>query len=329
MARMDIKIQAWSWLTRRQPSIAGMTEDQVAGLQDREIPDNRVTGWLFGTRRPGTSATDRTIPGPAGDIPVRIYRSGTAAGSDGRPLILYFHGGGFVLGALRMGDWLCSSAALRTGAVVVSVDYRLAPAHRFPAAVDDCYAALTWAAEHAAGLGAGGPIAVMGESAGGNLSAVVSLLARDRSGPAIAHQALLYPATDMSEASTSSPSRLANANAPVLKAEDMTAFRHLYLGQDGVTSDPKASPLLAPSHSGLPPALIQVAEHDPLKDDGVRYAAALREAGVPVRLTEYVGAPHGYLNFPGLCRASARQALAELLAEQQAALVSAAAPSPS
>lgn len=320
MAQMDLRMRAWSWFTRRQASVAGMTEAQVAAMQTREMPESRVTAWLFGSRRPGTSATDRTIPGPDGnEIPVRIYRSGTAAGSGGRPLILYFHGGGFVFGNLRMGDWLCSSAALRTGAVVVSVDYRLAPAHRFPAAPDDCYAALTWAAEHAGELGAGGPIAVMGESAGGNLSAVVCLLARDNGGPAIAHQGLIYPATDMSEEGKNSPSRRINADKAILSVEDMTAFRKLYLGYDGETSDPKASPLHAASHEGLPPALIQVAEHDPLKDDGVRYAQALRAAGVPVRLTEYVGQPHGFLNFPGLSR-SAPQALAELLAEQEAAL---------
>ncbi|MCL2582097.1 MAG: alpha/beta hydrolase [Streptosporangiales bacterium] len=325
MARMDLRVQAWSWVTRRQAPVSSMTEAQVAEMQARPVPDNKVTGWLFGTRRTGTSATDRTIPGPDGnEIPVRIYRSGRAVSGD-RPLIMYFHGGGFVFGTLRMGDWLCSSAAAATGAVVVSVDYRLAPAHRFPAAVDDCYAALTWAAGHAAELGAGGPVAVMGESAGGNLSAVVSLLARDNGGPAIAHQALLYPATDMSEAAKESRSRKVNANAPILSVEDMTAFRRLYLGHDGETSDPKASPLLAPSHEGLPPALIQVAEHDPLKDDGVRYAEALRAAGVPVRLTEYVGQPHGFMNFPGLCR-SAQQALAELRAEQKAALTPETAP---
>lgn len=328
MTRMDLRVQAWSWVTRRQGSVAELTEAQVAGLQARGVPDNRVTGWLFGARRPGTSAADRTIPGPDGnEIGVRIYRSGTAVTSGARPLIMYFHGGGFVFGALRMGDWLCSSAALRTGAVVVSVDYRLAPAHRFPAAADDCYAALTWATEHAAELGAGGPVGVMGESAGGNLSAVVCLLARDHGGPAIAHQALLYPATDMSEAGKDSRSRKVNATAPILSVDEMAVFRRLYLGHDGESVDPKASPLLAASHEGLPPALIQVAEHDPLKDDGVRYAAALRAAGVPVRLTEYVGQPHGFMNFPGLCK-GARQAVAELGAEQRAALVTTPGPVP-
>jgi len=152
----------------------------------------------------------------------------------------------------------------------------------------------------------------MGESAGGNLSAVMCLLARDRGGPTISHQVLLYPATDM----TMSPPA---TDAPFLSAAEIRAYHRYYLGEaDG--QDFRASPLLAADHSGLPPALIQVAEHDPLREQGSLYAAALRAAGVPVRLTEYVGMPHGYLNFPGLCRV-APQALAEICAEQTAVLV--------
>ena len=250
---------------------------------------------------------------------MRVYRPARVAqpGSGARPLIINFHGGGFVFGELRMSDWLCSRVALAVGAVVVSVDYRLAPRHRFPAAIDDGYAALLWAADNAASLGAGGPIGVMGESAGGNLSAVLCLLARDRGGQAISHQVLLYPATDMTSI------KPAAANSPLrISGPDMLAFRRHYLGEAD-PRDVRVSPLLAADHSGLPPALIQVGEHDPLRDDGVRYAAALRDAGVPVRLTEYVGMPHGYLDFPGLCR-SALQALSEVCAEQTAAL----APSP-
>jgi acetyl esterase len=250
---------------------------------------------------------------------VRVYRP-ARAGPGARPLILNFHGGGFVFGDLRLADWMCSSVAVTVGAVVVSVDYRLAPGHPFPAAVDDCYAALVWAAGHAADLGAGGPgteapaprIGVMGESAGGNLSAVTCLLARDRGGPAISHQALLYPPTDLTRMPPNA------AKSLIISEPEMLAFQRLYLG-GADPADPRASPLLAKDHSSLPPALIQVAEHDPLREDGVRYAAALRSAGVPVRLTEYVGMPHGYLNFPGLCR-SAPQAMAEICAEQKAAL---------
>jgi acetyl esterase len=222
-----------------------------------------------------------------------------------------------------MGDWLCSQVAATVGAVVVAVDYRLAPVSKFPAAVEDCYAAVVWAAANAAELGAEGPLGVLGESAGGNLSAVVCLLARDRGGPVISHQALIYPATDMT--AHGRPAEPAAA-LPFLSPEEMTAYRRMYLGPDGDPADPMASPLLADDHGKLPPALIQVAEHDPLRPEGVRYAAALRAAGVPVRLTTYVGMPHGFLNFPGLSR-SAPQALAELCAEQAVALAPAEEPS--
>ena len=321
MARMELGVRAWGWLTRRQASVASKSEDQVIAMQRRNMPDNKVSDWIFGSTVVGAQKADRTIPGPDGDIPVRVYRPMGAATDAPRPLIVYYHGGGFVFGFLRMGDWLCSSVAARVGAVVVSVDYRLAPKHRFPAAVEDCYAALTWTAANAAELGGtpGGPLAVMGESAGGTLSAVMCLLARDRGGPAISHQALIYPATDMT-----APRPAALASALFLSAGEMTAYRRMYLGPDGDPANPLASPLLASDHAGLPPALIQVAEHDPLREDGTRYAQALRAAGVPVRYTEYVGVPHGFVNFPGLCR-SAAQALAEICAEQSAALAPAPA----
>ncbi len=318
MAPIDRRVRVWAWLVQRQGSVGTKSDADVIAMQSRRMPSNGFTNRMFGAIVPGTEVRDRTAAGPGGDIPVRVYRP-AAAGRSARPLVLYFHGGGFVFGDLRMGDWMCSSVAVTVGAVVVSVDYRLAPTHPFPAAVDDCYAALTWAAANAVELGAaaaGDPsatrIGVMGESAGGNLSAVTCLLARDRGGPKISHQALLYPATDMTRVP-------AAARSLIISEPDMQAFRRLYLGEAD-PADPRASPLLAVDHSGLPPALIQVAEHDPLRQDGVRYAAALRSAGVPVRLTEYVGMPHGYLNFPGVCR-SARQAMAEICAEQAAALV--------
>ena len=310
MARVDTRLRAWGWLTRRMVPIATMNEADVIGVQARPMPKNAVTNWLFGTVQPGVETADRAVPGDTGDIPVRVYRP-TSDGAVSRPLVLYIHGGGFVFGNLDMGDWVCSTVAARVGAVVVSVDYRLAPSHIFPAAVEDCYAALTWAAANAADLGATGPIGVMGESAGGNLSAVSCLIARERGGPAIRHQALIYPATDMTR-----PTPV--TTAPFLSGAEIARYKLLYLGPDGDPANPWVSPLLAADHSGLPPALIQVAEHDPLRDDGVRYAAALRAAGVPVRFTEYVGMPHGFVNFPGLSRA-AHQAIAEICAEQAAA----------
>jgi acetyl esterase/lipase len=312
MAPVDRRIRLWSWVVQRQGSIASKSEADVIAMQERRIPDNALTNHVFGKVRPGVRVNDATIPGPAGDIPARIYRpAGANVGT--RPLVVYFHGGGFVLGDLRMGDWMCASVAATVGAVVLSAQYRLAPRHRFPAAVDDCYAAVLWAAEHSTDLGAAGPIGVMGESAGGNLAAVVCLLARDRGGPVISHQALLYPPTDLTGVAPTGA-----ANTLIINQAEMRAYRRHYLG-DADPADPRASPLLASDHTKLPPALIQVAEHDPLREEGIRYAAALRSGGVPVRLTDYVGMPHGFLNFPGICR-SAPQAMAEICAEQISSL---------
>jgi acetyl esterase len=314
MVQVNRRLRAWGWLTRRMASVGAMSEAEVIALQARRVPSNAVTRWLFGAVPPGVEVADRPVPGPAGDIPVRVYRP-SGDGSAGRPLIVYFHGGGFVLGNLDLGDWICGTVAARVGAVVVSVEYRLAPAHRFPAAVEDCYAALEWLAKHAAELGATGPIGVMGESAGGNLAAVTCVIARERGGPQVSHQALIYPATDM----TAVHKTTAGPSTPFLSDAEIAAYHRLYLGPDGDAAHPWASPLLADDHAGLPPALVQVGEHDPLRDGGMRYADALRAAGVPVRLTEYVGMPHGFVNFPGLSQA-AHQALAEVCAEQAAAL---------
>jgi acetyl esterase/lipase len=230
MAPIDRRVRVWAWVLQRQGSVGTKSDADIIGMQSRHMPSNGFTNRMFGAIVPGTVVRDRTLSGPGGgELPVRVYRP--AAGHSGpRPLILYVHGGGFVFGDLRMGDWMCSSVAATVGAVVVSVDYRLAPAHPFPAAVEDCYAALTWAAENAADLGAaaaGEPTAarvgVMGESAGGNLSAVLCLLARDRGGPEIGHQALLYPATDMTRVSTTA------AHSLIISEPDMLAFRRLYL----------------------------------------------------------------------------------------------------
>ena len=317
MARVDLRLRAWGWLTRRMVSVATMSDAEVIAFQAKQVPVNAVTNWLFGAVAPGVDVADRSVPGPAGDLRVRVYRpaaAGTAANA-GRPLVVYFHGGGFALGSLDMGNWICGLVAASVGAVVVSVDYRLAPSHVFPAAVEDCYAGLAWAAGNTAELGATGRIGVMGESAGGNLAAVSCLIARERGGPAISHQALIYPATDMTRAAPAT----ADPHAPFLSATEISAYKRLYLGPDADPANLWASPLLA-DHAGLPPALIQVGEHDPIREDGVRYAAALRAAGVPVRFTEYVGMTHGFVNFPGLSRA-AHQAMAEVCAEQSAALV--------
>ncbi len=306
--RMDLRVRLLGLLSGRF-SITRLDAEGIAKAQARHPGHNRVVDFVFGGVAPGTEQEQVEVAGQVGRLPARVHRP---AGAEGPlPLEVDFHGGGWVLGDLDGVDWHCSSVAAAVGAVVVSVDYRLAPTHRWPAGAEDCYAALCDVVARAAEFGADPDrLAVMGDSAGGNLSAVVALMARDRSGPRIAFQGLVYPATDLT---LSSPSIDENADAPVLTKADCVAYRDLYLGgQD--PRDPYVSPLFAADHSALPPALVQVAELDPIRDDGLRYAAALRAAGVPVRTTTYVGMPHGYLSFPGFCR-SAPQAMAELCAE--------------
>ena len=323
MTPIDRRVRLWAWMVRWQGSVATKSEAEVIAMQSRRPPDNGLFNRIFGTVAPGTEVHDRVIGGPAGDIPVRVYRP-TRTDPGARPLILNFHGGGFVFGDLRLSDWICSSGRddrgrgrgvgglpARAGAPVPRRRGRLL---RGPGVGGG---ERRGPGRRRAGEGAPPRIGVMGESAGGNLAAVTCLLARDRGGPRISHQALLYPPTDMTRMSPGAATSL------ILNAPEMLAYRRHYLG-GADPADPRASPLLAGDHRGLPPALIQVGEHDPLRDDGVRYAAALRSAGVPVRFTEYVGMPHGYLNFPGICR-SARQALAEICAEQAAALAEPAA----
>ena len=295
-------------IMRRLPgaSVAKATPEEIARASGAGAPE-LMASLLMGRRPRGVTVEDRTAEG----IRVRVYRPSGATAA--RPLIVYFHGGGFVFGDLRGGDWICGTVAKDLDAIVVSVDYRLAPRHPFPAAVDDCYAGLVWAAGHAGELGADSRrLGVMGESAGGNLAAVVAMMARDAGGPAIRHQALLYPVTGAYD----SESRRVNADAYILSAADMRKFDELYAGD---REDWRVSPLKAPSFAGLPPALIEVAAHDPLHDDGVRYADALRAAGVEVQLIDYPAMPHGFLNFPRFSR-DAKPALAAVVQTQRAAL---------
>jgi acetyl esterase len=216
-----------------------------------------VMASMSGEPVPIQSTVDRRIPGPGGEIPVRAY---TPAGSGLRPLLVYFHGGGWVLGSLDTHDGICRELANGAGCVVVSVDYRLAPEHKFPAAADDCYAATQWAAAHAVELGAEATrLAVGGDSAGGNLAAVVAQMARDRGGPPIVFQLLIYPAT---VAAFDSPSYRQNAEGYLLTAADMRWFWEHYLNGPADADNPYASPLRAKNLTGPPPALVITAEFD-------------------------------------------------------------------
>ena len=243
---------------------------------------------------------DRTIPGPGGDLAIRVYRPANA-GDSATPCLMFFHGGGWVIGTLDTHDLVCRALTQATNATVVAVDYRLAPEHRFPAAPDDCTAATKWVAANAAEIGVdANRIAVCGDSAGGNLAAVVTQdCAVD--GPPIAAQALVYPATDMVDESR--PSLIDNAEGYLLTAEAMLWFYNHYMPSDAVRADPRLSPLLT-DLAGLPPALVLTAQYDPLRDQGKAYADALEEAGVDVEYNMYDGQVHTFFTQVGFMDAS-------------------------
>jgi acetyl esterase len=267
-------------------------------LWELPLEQARMAEGLMGqmdTPIPVAAVEDRVIPGPAGDLPVRIY---TPDAPGPRPVVTYFHGGGFVFCSIETHDGTCRRLANATGAVVVSVEYRLAPECPFPAATDDCYAATVWTHEHADELGAdAGRLVVAGDSAGGNLAAVVAQMARGRGGPPISFQVLVYPVID---GACDSPSYTENAEGYFLERQSMQWFWEQYLGPGGDCEDPLASPNRASDLSGLPPAIVITAEYDPLRDEGEQYADALAAAGVPVTMRRYDGMIHGFVSMPML-----------------------------
>ncbi|MEE2980375.1 MAG: alpha/beta hydrolase [Pseudomonadota bacterium] len=249
------------------------------------------TGALSQPCPPDMAVHDTVVPTPDYQVPVRIYRP---AGDDGaRPCILYLHGGGFMLGDLDSSDSIAWGFAQNTGAVVVSVDYRLTPEHPYPAAFNDSYGTLCHVAANVDDYGIDpARIALAGDSAGGNLSAATCLAARDRGGPKIAAQALIYPGTGLDK---SSPSYVEHADSPGLTTEGTKKYYDLYLPDDCDTDDPYARPVMATDHSGLPPAWVHSAEIDPIRDDGRVYAGKLAGAGNWVTYREARGMIHGFM----------------------------------
>ena len=236
------------------------------------------------------AVTETSMPGPGGEIGVRIYRP---TADTGGPVLIYLHGGGLVMGSNHSFEPLARALASESGSTVVAVDYRLAPECPPPAQFDDAYAATEWVAHNAAALGVDATrLAVVGDSAGGSLAAAVALAARDRGGPAICAQVLLYPGLDRD---MSAPSIIALHNAPMLDRDDIDYMHGLVDGDTGPPTDPYLVPAYATDCAGLPPAIVVTAGCDPIRDWGERYAARLCEAGVQTTTTRYPGAYHGFL----------------------------------
>jgi acetyl esterase len=248
------------------------------------------------------------VPGPAGPLPARFYvPHGFTAGAP-MPLLVYYHGGGWVIGDLETHDGVCRFLAASAGVAVLSIDYRLAPEHPFPAAVEDATASFAWAAENAAALGVDPRrIAVGGDSAGGNLATVLSVLARDAGSAQPAMQLLIYPVTDSAK---DTPSRLLFSDGFLLTKADMDYFEASYLPPGSDAEDPRVSVLRTPDLAGLPPAYVATAGFDPLRDEGEAYALAMRQAGVRVALRRHPGLVHSFANQTAIGR-TARGAMLE------------------
>ncbi|MFI9508888.1 alpha/beta hydrolase [Nocardia sp. NPDC052566] len=279
-------------------------------------PAQARAGWhrqiaMLAEPEPVAHVENRTIPGADGPIPVRIY---TPHGDGPFPLLMFFHGGGFVLGDLDTHDGLCRSLANGAGCLVVAVDYPRAPEHKFPAAPDACFTATEWAADHAAEFhGDATRIAVAGDSAGGNLATVVARMARDQGGPPLRHQLLIYPDLDFRRTNVSI-TEFAGKYGNITRAGQHW-FMDNYLTTEREKLDPRVSPLLAPDLTGLPATHIITAEYDALRDEGEQYGHRLTEAGVPTTITRYPGMIHEFLRHPFDDSAKARHDAATILAE--------------
>ncbi len=295
----DWRIRLLTWALRRRRAIETMSPAQIQAANARPIPPWQA-GIFLGARPDLPRVVDRELPGRHGNIPIRLYYPHTG---DRLPLVVFFHGGGWVTGTLETHDVMCRTLARAANAIVAAVDYRLAPQYRFPIPLEDCYDATVWLARHRLDLGAAdGSLGVAGDSAGGNLAAGVCLLARDCSGPPIDYQVLIYPAVD---ATLSCDSHRRLAEAPLLRPAAMRFFIDAHARKAADIYNPFFSPLLARDPSNLPPALVLTAEYDPLHDEGEAYGRKLQVAGVPVEWIDYPGMVHGFLSFPRFCRSAA------------------------
>lgn len=312
-SQMALRTRLFGVIERRTASVISPDANFPALRAKRlRLQKSRIGSWIFGTADPAAQIEDRVIVVDGRDISIRFYRP--AGPIVDLPLVVNFHGGGWVRGNVEQSEWACSRIAVRAGVVVASVAYRLAPEHHFPAGLEDCWAATTWLHANAVSLGIDAEqMSVMGDSAGGNLAAAVALLARDAGAPTLRRQILVYPSVEMYD---KWPSEIRNADAPVLTSDNMRAYAHLYLGDDYGTEDWRASPIRAASHTGIAPALVQTAELDPLLDNGAHYSATLRAAGVDVAYTEYRGLFHGFLSLPG-AMPHANRALDEIVSTLQ------------
>jgi acetyl esterase len=273
-------------------------------IEQARAADRAAAAAGTGAAEPVAEVTEVKVPGPSGDLRARIYRPDGA----GRPVLVYYFGGGWSLGTLDTCDGICRMLTNAAGCITISVEYRLAPEHKFPAAVQDCYAGAVWAAAHADELGADAErLAVAGDSSGGNLAAAVALLARERGGPALAHQLLVYPNTDY-QADTASMREMDDEY--FFNPASVRWYWGMYLASPRDGANPLASPLRADDLSGLPAATVITAEFDPLRDEAEAYAARLKKAGVPAEVIRYDGMMHGFFTMTGTLDTARTAALA-------------------
>lgn len=277
-----------------------LERDNVPSLRTLPIAEARAADLAAvlagaGQAEPVGRVADQLIPGPGGELKARVF---WPSGRGPWPVLVYFFGGGWSLGTIDTCDGVCRALTNAAGCVTVAASYRLAPEHKFPAAVEDCYAGAAWVAQHAGQLGAdAGRLAVGGDSSGGNLAAAVSLLARERGGPAIVHQLLVYPNTDYL---ADGESMRVGTDPHLFNVHSVAWYWGMYLASPADGANPLASPLRADDLSGLPPATVITAEYDPLRDEGEQYAERLSQADVPVELTRYDGMAHGFFTMIGV-----------------------------